>query len=77
MAEKWPDENTRKLLAQQAVQDDDKFGRLTAMMTLDEKWPDENTLELLESQVASFEDDWLRSEIEMSIESLRAKLASD
>ena len=41
MAEKWPDEATRDLLAQRAVQDDHEDPRSAALQALAEKWPDE------------------------------------
>jgi hypothetical protein len=47
LAEKWPDETTRELLAQRAVQDDDEDIRRAALQALAEKWPDETTRELL------------------------------
>lgn len=75
LAGKWPDETTRELLAQRAVHDEHESPRSAALQALAGKWPDETTLELLESQVASFKHGWNRSQIEKSVESLRAKLS--
>ena len=47
MAREWPDETTRELLAQRAVQDDHQSPRRAALQALAEKWPDETTRELL------------------------------
>ena len=47
MAEKWPDQTTRELLAQRAVQDDHYEPRRAALEALAEKWPDQTTRELL------------------------------
>lgn len=47
LAEKWPDENTRELLAQRAIQDDSAYLRSAVLQALAEKWPDENTRQLL------------------------------
>ncbi len=47
LAEKWPDDETRALLAQRAVQDDDDRVRRVALRALAEKWPDEATHALL------------------------------
>ena len=47
LAEKWPDEATRALLAQRAVQDDNHDPRSAALQALAEKWPDEATRALL------------------------------
>ena len=47
LAEKWPDEATRALLEQRAVQDDARVSRSAAIEALAEKWPDEATRALL------------------------------
>ena len=47
MAEKWPDEATRDLLTQRAVQDEGSDTRGAALRALAEKWPDEATRDLL------------------------------
>jgi hypothetical protein len=47
MAAKWPDETTRKLLAERAVQDENEYPRGAALEALAEKWPDEATRKLL------------------------------
>ena len=43
----WPDENTRKLLAERAVQDEGESPRRAALEALAGKWPDEITRKLL------------------------------
>ncbi len=43
LAEKWPDETTRTLIAERAVQDEDFETRRSAIRALAEKWPDETT----------------------------------
>ncbi len=47
LAEKWPDQTTRDLLAQRAVQDDNGSPRSAALQALAEKWPDQTTRDLL------------------------------
>ena len=47
LAEKWPDESTRDLLTQRAVQDGAFHTRSAALQALAEKWPDESTRDLL------------------------------
>jgi hypothetical protein len=47
LAVKWPDDTTRALLAQRAVQDDNPAPRRAALQVLAEKWPDETTRALL------------------------------
>ncbi len=47
LAEKWPDETTRNLLAERAVQDENDNTRSAALQALAEKWPDETTRNLL------------------------------
>ena len=47
LAEMWPDDNTRALLAERAVQDDDDKPRRAAIESLVEKWPDESTRAIL------------------------------
>jgi len=55
LAAKWPDEATRALLAQRAVEDDNYAPRRAALQALAEKWPDEATRALLEQRAV--EDD--------------------
>ena len=50
LAEKWPDETTRKLLEERAVQDEHEGPRRTALEVPAEKWPDETTDKLLEER---------------------------
>jgi len=47
LAEKWPDQTTRDLLALRAVQDDNEDIRSAALQALAEKWPDQTTRDLL------------------------------
>ncbi|MDP6404690.1 MAG: HEAT repeat domain-containing protein, partial [Alphaproteobacteria bacterium] len=47
LAEKWPDEATRDLLTERAVEDGHVIPRRAALKVLAEKWPDEVTRELL------------------------------
>jgi hypothetical protein len=47
LAERWPDETTRKLITERAVQDNSGYARSAAFKILAEKWPDETTRELL------------------------------
>ena len=47
LAEKWPDEATRTLFAERAVQDEDGIPRRAALKALADKWPDEATRALL------------------------------
>jgi hypothetical protein len=47
LARNWPDETTRALLAERAVQDQADWPRRAALQALAEKWPDEATRALL------------------------------
>jgi len=47
LAEKWPDETTRRLLSERAVQDENRGPRTTALEVLAKRWPDEATRTLL------------------------------
>ena len=47
LAEKWPDEATRDLLTERAVEDGHVIPHRAALKVLAEKWPDEVTRELL------------------------------
>jgi hypothetical protein len=47
LSEKWPDETTRRLLAERAVKDENEWVRFDALWALAEKWPDEATRKLL------------------------------
>lgn len=60
LADQWPDGETRELLAQRAVQDDDRMPRRAAISMLAEKWPDETTRELLTVRTAKDDDESLR-----------------
>jgi hypothetical protein len=45
--EKWPDETTRQVVAERAVQDEHYDPRRAALQALAEKWPDETTRQVL------------------------------
>jgi GTPase SAR1 family protein len=47
LAEKWPDQTTRDLVAQRAIQDDNADTRSAALRALAEKWPDQTTRDLV------------------------------
>ena len=61
MAEKWPDQTTRDLLAQRAVQDKDGSPRSAALEALAEKWPDQTTRDLLAQRAVQEKDGSPRS----------------
>jgi hypothetical protein len=56
LAEKWPDDATRALLAELAVKDDNFGPRRAALELLAEKWPDETTRGLLAERAARDEN---------------------
>ncbi len=60
LAEKWPDQTTRELLAQRAVQDEDRYPRGAALQALAEQWPDQTTRELLEQRAVEDDDAYPR-----------------
>ena len=60
LSEKWPDENTRQLLTQWAVQNDYYDVRRTALQAIAEKWPDENTRQLLAQHAVQDESEYPR-----------------
>ncbi len=60
LAEKWPDETTRKLLAERAVQDKGGGPRRAALGALAEKWPDETTRTLLAERAVQDENEYTR-----------------
>ncbi|MFZ2280068.1 MAG: HEAT repeat domain-containing protein, partial [Prosthecobacter sp.] len=47
LAEQWPDQTTRDLLAHRAVQDEGSATRSAALKALAQKWPDQTTRDLL------------------------------
>ena len=61
LAEKWPDETTRELLAQRAVKDDNEYPRSAALQALAENWPDETTRELLAQRAVKDDNEYPRS----------------
>ncbi len=56
LAEKWPDQTTRDLLALRAVQDQEFEPRRAALEALAEKWPDQATRDLLAQRAVQDED---------------------
>ena len=56
LADKWPDETTRTLLAERAVQDRDQEPRRAALRALAGKWPDETTRKLLTERAVQDEN---------------------
>ena len=56
LAEKWPDQTTRDLLARRAVQDDHGRPRSVALQVLAEKWPDQTTRDLLTQRAVQDDD---------------------
>ena len=60
MAEHWPDQTTRDLLAQRAVQDDSEDTRGAALQALAEKWPDQTTRDLLAQRAVQDDDGYPR-----------------
>ncbi len=60
LANTWPDETTRKLLAERAVQDEHYSTREVALQTLAEKWPNENTRKLLAERAVQDKDEGVR-----------------
>ena len=51
LAEKWPDETTRRMLAERAVNDEDFQLRRAALGALAKNWQDETTRKLLTESV--------------------------
>lgn len=51
LSDNWPDENTRELLEQWAVQDEHEYPRRAALQALAYKWPDVQTRQFLEQRV--------------------------
>lgn len=47
LASYWPDDDTRRLLSERAVQDDDSDNRSAALEALVKTWPDDDTRRLL------------------------------
>jgi hypothetical protein len=56
LAEKWPDEATRSLLTQRAVEDEGSDTRGAALQALAKQWPDEATRSLLTQRAVEDED---------------------
>ena len=52
----WPDQTTRDLLAQRAVQDDNEYTRSAALQALAAKWPDQTTRDLLAQRAVQDKD---------------------
>jgi hypothetical protein len=60
IAEKWPDQTTRDLLTQRAIQDKDGAPRRTALQALAEKWPDQTTRDLLAQRAVQDDNEYVR-----------------
>ena len=60
LADKWPDDTTRKLLEERAVKDEGDGPRSAALQALADKWPDDTTRKLLEERAVKDEDDGSR-----------------
>jgi hypothetical protein len=50
LSEKWPDDATRKLLEERALQDKESGARSAAIQALSANWPDDSTRKLLEDR---------------------------
>ena len=61
LAEKWPDDRTRKLLEDRAVNDENYDPRSYALEALVKKWPDDRTRKLLEDRAVNDENEAPRS----------------
>lgn len=61
LSDGWPDETTRSLITQVALQDDDDLPRRIALYALTDKWPDSATRDLLFQKVTQDEDASTRS----------------
>jgi hypothetical protein len=62
LADKWPDQTTRDLLAQRAVQDEESETRSAALQALATKWPDQTTRDLLAHHAVQDSNPELRGE---------------
>ena len=60
LADKWPDNATRALLAQRAVEDEHGAPRRAALETLADKWPDDATRALLAQRAVEDSDEFTR-----------------
>ena len=56
LADKWPDDQTRKLLETRGVEDDAGYTRGDALAALADKWPDDQTRNLLETHAVEDDD---------------------
>ncbi len=74
LVETWPDDSTRKLLAERAVKDESRFLRRDALRALAEEWADDATRKLLEERAVKDDDDLLRR---TALEALVEKWADD
>jgi hypothetical protein len=62
LTETWPDERTRALLEQRAVQDDSVQVRSTALQSLVSKWADDSTRVLLQQRAVQDDNESVRKE---------------
>jgi hypothetical protein len=60
LTKRWPDETTRALLAQRAVQNDVSYERSNALEALAQRWPDGTTRALLEERAVQDDDPGVR-----------------
>ena len=60
LAEKWPDDRTRELLQERAVEDDEGAVRRAALRALAEKLPDDKTREFLEKRAVKDNEGYVR-----------------
>ncbi len=72
LAEKWPDETTRELLAERAVQDGSEYVRRAALEALAQKWPDQTTGKLLAERAVQDENEYTRRAAVEGLEALGA-----
>ncbi|MEM8643138.1 MAG: HEAT repeat domain-containing protein [Cyanobacteria bacterium P01_G01_bin.54] len=61
LTETWPDETTRQLLSQRAIEDKHEVSRSTALELLSKTWPDETTHQLLTQRAVEDEHFYTRS----------------
>lgn len=61
LADKWPDDATRTLLTERAVQDENDGPRNAALRTLSDKWPNELTRTLLTERAVQDASEYTRS----------------
>ena len=60
LADRWPDEASRQLLAKRAVEDEDVSARHTAIRKLVQHWPDTASRTILTDRIIRDDNDWIR-----------------